>query len=87
MNKNKDKLEFNTPANRQYAYPSIPKMAVRLSIFQFTIVAIFFVPIILVQTMNASLSDVPTGILATIFYLGALCFVDLIHNHFRKTGH
>lgn len=83
MNQNKERLIFNSPANRQVAFPSSPKVEKATAYFQGAIVIIFFVPLVVIHLLDKSLSDVSNGVIFPVFYLASLAFVGILQNVVR----
>lgn len=84
MNEKKDELIFNSPINREFAYPSTARKSLAISIFHSALVIIFFLPILIMLIANASLSEAPLFAWIICFYIGSLSLVDLIHICIRK---
>ena len=84
MNEKKDELVFNSPINREYAYPSTARKSLAILIFHSALVIIFFLPVLIILVANASLSGGPMFARVLSFYIGSLSLVDLIHIYIRK---
>lgn len=83
MNQNKERLIFNSPTNRQVAFPSSPKVEKATAYFQGAIVIIFFVPLVVIHLLDKSLSNVSNGVIFPVFYLASLAFVGILQNVVR----
>jgi hypothetical protein len=84
MNQNKERLIFNSPANRQVAFPSSPKIEKATAYFQGAIVIIFFFPVVVIHLLGKGLSDVPNGVIFPVFYLASLAFIGILQNVVRS---
>lgn len=84
MNQNKERLIFNSPANRQVAFPSSPKIEKAIAYFQGAIVIIFFFPVVVIHLLGEGLSDVPNGVIFPVFYLASLSFIGILQNVVRS---
>jgi hypothetical protein len=84
MNQNKERLIFNSPANRQVAFPSSPRIEKATAYFQGAIVIIFFIPVVVIYLLGNDLSDVPTGVIFPMFYLATLAFIGILQNVVRS---
>lgn len=83
MNQNKERLIFTSPANRQVAFPSSPKIEKATAYLEGAIVIIFFVPLVVIHLLDKSLSDVSNGVIFPVFYLASLAFVGILQNVVR----
>ena len=84
MNQNKERLIFNSPANRQVAFPSSPKIEKATAYFHGAIVIIFFFPVVVIHLLGEGLSDVPNGLIFPVFYLASLSFIGILQNVVRS---
>ena len=84
MEKNRSKLVFNDPANRNYAYPSYAKVERVMAFFQASLVAIFFLPILWILVLKHPIPQDIVWAFAFCFYLGALPFLDILHRVVRR---
>ena len=84
MNQNKERLIFNSPANRQVAFPSSPKIEKATGYFQGAIVIILFFPVVVIHLLGKGLSDVPNGVIFPVFYLASLSFIGILQNGVRS---
>ena len=83
MNQNKERLMFNSPENKQVAYPSLPKVEKVTAYFQGAIFTIFFFPLVVIRLLDIGVSDVPTGVIIPVFYLGTLAFIGILQSVVR----
>jgi hypothetical protein len=83
MNLNKERLIFNSTANRQVAFPSSPKIEKTIAYYQGVIVVIFFCPLVAISLLGNGPSEVPTGVIFPIFYLATLAFIGILQNVVR----
>lgn len=83
MNQNKERLIFNSPANRQAAFPSSSKIEKSTAYFQGAIVIIFFFPMVVIHLLGNGLPDVPNGVIFPVFYLATLAFIGVLQSVIR----
>lgn len=87
MDRNKEKLVFNSQVNRQFAYPSTSKKEKWMACFQWTQVILFFGGGLLIALSEVDKIAHPTGVIAVGFILGCLGVIDVIHRLSRKRDH
>lgn len=84
MNQNKERLIFNSHADRQLAFPSSQKIEKATAYFQGAIVIIFFIPVVVIRLFGESLPDVPNGVTFLVFYPASLFFIGILQNVVRN---
>lgn len=84
MNQNKERLIFNSPANRQVAYPSLPKIAKATAYFQGTIFITFFLPLAIYRLLDTDMPDIHTGVMVLAFYIGTLALIGILQSITRS---
>ncbi|TDL83783.1 hypothetical protein [Meridianimarinicoccus aquatilis] len=84
MDRNKEKLIFNSEANRQFAYPSISDAEKWFAYFQWSLAIIFFTGGIWLALSDVDEIAAPTGLIAATFFVGCLAVIDIIHRLTRK---
>jgi len=83
MNENRARLQFNSAVNAQLAYPTTSKVEKATAYLQGALCLIFFLPVAFLRLIDMPLPEVPTGVLALPFYLGALCFIGVLQTILR----
>lgn len=83
MNKNKQKLTFNSEENREYAYPSLQKTEKWLAYFQWSLAILFFAGCLMLALMDFDEIDTSPGLIFIPFYVGCLALIDVIHRFIR----
>ncbi len=87
MDRNKEKLIFNSQVNRKFAYPSSSEQERAMAWFQWSLVIIFFCGNLLVALLGLDGVYDPTGMFALGFFLGCLSVIDVIHRLIRNRDH
>lgn len=85
MDRNKEKLIFNSEANRQFAYPSTTKVEKWSAYFQWSLAIFFFAGGLLLAMLEKTTA--PTGLIAITFFVGCLAVIDIIHRLTRQRDH
>ncbi|WIY26311.1 hypothetical protein [Parasedimentitalea psychrophila] len=84
MNQNKERLIFNSPTNRQVAYPSLPKIEKATAYLQGTIFTASCLPLVVIRLLDADMPDIPTGVIVPVFYGGTLAFIGILQSIVRS---
>ncbi len=84
MDRNKEKLIFNSEANRQFAYPSISDAEKWFAYFQWSLAVILFAGGLWLALSEVDEIAPPTGLIAAAFFVGCLACIDIIHRLTRK---
>lgn len=87
MDRNKEKLIFNSKVNRQFAYPSIPEKEKWSAYFHWSLAILFFAGGLMLALKGSEKTDLAGGLIAIPFFFGCLAVIDIIHRHTRKRDH
>ena len=84
MDRNKEKLTFNSEESREDAYPSAAKNQRWLAWFKWSQAIFFFFGGLFLSLSGVKVNSPPTGLTATAFFFGCFAVIDIIHRLIRK---